>query len=318
MKQFLKILVCVFAFSACDDGDLIVDTIDFDEVQTSECSETGNNLLFKLKESESLILNIPESSFTNDATPDGKPTELVINTTNQVVYNFYDGKVGLEKICNVFDPGFPNVKTQWNAASGIIEITTDVQKTANEKEKSTRITGYKNVIVFRNITFEKEDGTTQFYKDFSFGDYLQKITPLPVIFTEPLDKCDSGLVYTFTESESLTLKIDPKLIDNVVTPEDKPRVGTIESDKNILVYRYFETGGVLEKTYFCQEKDPLLPAVKEEWLGKVGGVIEVTTTTSGPNSYEHTIVLKNVSLAKGNSDFQLGSNYLYGKLSTTK
>jgi hypothetical protein len=318
MKQFLMILVCVFAFSACDDGDLIVDTIDFDEVQTSECSETGNNLLFKLKESESLILNIPEDSFTNDATPEGKPTELVINTTNQVVYNFYDGKVGSEKICNLIDPGFPNVNTQWNAASGIIEITTDVQKTVNETEKSTRITGYKNVIVFKNITFKKEDGTTQFYDIFSFGDYLQKITPLPLDFEQLLFKCDNGLVYKFNESESLTLDIDPELILNVVTPIDKPRTGTIGLVTNKLVYRFYETGGVLEQTYFCQAKDPTFPTVKEEWLGKEGGVIEVTTTTSGPNSFKHTIVLKNVSLAKGNSDFQLGSNYIYGELSTTK
>ena len=91
MKRFLGILICVFAFSGCDDGDLIVDTIDFSEVTTSTCSE--NNLIFKLKESEALILNIPEETFADNPTAANDPIELDVNGTNQVVYNFYDGKV---------------------------------------------------------------------------------------------------------------------------------------------------------------------------------------------------------------------------------
>ncbi len=97
MKRFIGILCCAIAFSACDDGDLIVDTINFDEVATSTCGD-ANNLLFKLKDSESLILNIPddvfEDTFKEEPTQDDTPIELDINSTNQVVYNFYDGKVG--------------------------------------------------------------------------------------------------------------------------------------------------------------------------------------------------------------------------------
>jgi hypothetical protein len=312
MKRFLGILVCVFVFSGCDDGDLIVDTINFDEVQTSTCSD--NNLLFKLKESESLILNIPENSFTQDATIN--PTKLTINTTNQVVYNFYDGKVETKKICDLIDPGIPNVNTQWNATSGIIEITTEVQKTFDEIKKSSQITGYKNVIVFRNITFTKKDGTTQFYDEFPFGDYLQPKTKLPFAFKQVLHKCNNDLVYNFTDNESLTLNIDPTLIENVPTALDQPRTGVIGLDKNKLVYRFYE--GLLLENYFCQSTDPETPIVIEEWLGKAGGIIEVTTTSSGVNSFKHTIVLKNVSLVKGNSDFQLGSDYKYGDLTTTK
>ncbi|MNR61797.1 hypothetical protein D3C85_1836440 [compost metagenome] len=70
--------------------------------------------------------------------------------------------------------------------------------------------------------------------------------------------------------------------------------------------------------YFCQTTTPILPTVSEEWLGRTGGVIEVTTTTSGPNTFKHTIVLKNVTLEKDNSNFQLGNNYKYGELQTIK
>nr|WP_315203322.1 hypothetical protein [uncultured Flavobacterium sp.] len=321
MKRFLGILCCAIAFSACDDGDLIVDTINFDEVATSTCGE-ANNLLFKLKDSESLILNLPddvfEETFKEEPTEVDEPIKLDISSTNQVVYNFYDGKVASTNICDLIPPANPNVKTQWKASSGVIEVRTEIVKTLNETDNSTKITGYKHNIIFTNITFTKVDGTTQFYDDFSFGDYLKTITPLQLAFNQLLSICDtSGLVYEFNGSESLTLKIDPALILNEVTPLDKPRTGTIGLVKNKLVYREYENG-VVSPSYFCQPTDPLLPTVKEEWLGQVEGIIEVSTTTTGPNTFTHKIVLKNVTLERGNSNFQLGNNYKYGELQTIK
>ncbi|HEU4790490.1 MAG TPA: hypothetical protein VFS71_12440, partial [Flavobacterium sp.] len=249
MKQFLGILICVFAFTGCDDGDLIVDTIDFSDVTTSSCSD--NNLIFKLKESESLILNIPEETFTENPTAANDPIELDINATNQVVYNFYDGKVATGNICDLIPPATPNIKNQWEASSGIIQITTTAVKKLNETDNSTRITGYNNSIVFQNITFTKPDGTTQFYETFPFGDYLKTIDQLPFGFQGLLNICtDSGQVYDFTESEAFTLNIDPALIDNVVTPAGSPRTGVIGLVKNKLVYRLFN--GVVPPSYFCQ------------------------------------------------------------------
>ncbi len=311
MKRFIGILCCSIAFSACDDGDLVVDTINFDEITTSTCGD-ANNLLFKLKDSESLILNVPAENFKEDATAENTPIELNINTTtNQVVYNFYDGTVASANICDLLRPKSPNIVTQWNASSGIVKITTEAVK-LSDTDNRTKITGYKHNIIFKNITFTKEDGTTQFYESFVFGDYLKTITPLPLAFDQTLSLCDSGLVYESNATESLTLNIDPKLIDNVVTPADKPRIGTIGSVKNKLVYRMFNS--VVTPDYFCAATEPTVPTVNEQWLGKEGGIIEVTTTTVSSNVFKHTIVLKNVSLEKGNSNFLLGNNYKYGAL----
>ncbi|QKJ64120.1 hypothetical protein [Flavobacterium sp. M31R6] len=312
MKRFLGILICVFAFSGCDDGDLIVDTIDFSDVTTSSCSD--NNLIFKLKESESLILNIPEVTFTENPTPVNDPIKLDINTTNRVVYNFYDGKVAAANICALIPPATPNIKNQWEASSGIIQITTTAVKKLNETDNSTRITGYNNNIILQNITFAKPDGTTQFYETFPFGDYLKTVDPLPFGFQDPLSICTSGQVYKFSESESFTLNIDPALIVNEVTPVGSPRTGVVGLVTNKLVYRLFN--GVVPPSYFCQVTDPLLPTVNQTWLGKAGGVIEVTTTTNGPNTFKHTIILKNVTLEKDTNNFQLGTSYKYGELQT--
>jgi len=318
MKRFLGILICLIAFGACDDGDLVVDTIDFADVSTSSCPD--NNLLFKLKEGEALILNIPESTFIEDATEEGNPIVLTVSPTNQVVYNFYTGKVSSANICDLIPPSSPSVKTQWNAVpGGIIEITTEaVKKILDETNNSTRITGYKHTIVFRDITFAKEDATTQYYQTFVFGEYLKPVeTPIPFEFSGELNICSDGkVVYEFSESESLTLKIDPALIVNEVTPIDQPRVGQIGPINNKLVYRMYNS--VVPADYFCQPSDPLIPGIKEEWLGKTGGTIEVTTTTTGPNTYKHTIIFKNVTMEKDNSNFQLGNSYKYGDLQTIK
>jgi hypothetical protein len=314
MKRFLGILIGVVAFSSCDDGDLIVDTIDFTEVATSSCPD--NNLIFKMKEGEALILNIPEETFVNNPTDLNDPIKLNVDGTNQVVYNFYDGKVAVGNVCDLIPPATPSIKNQWKASSGTIQITTTAVKKLNEADNSTRITGYNNNIVFQNITFAKPDGTTQFYETFPFGDYSKTVDPLPFGFQGLLNICSSGQVYDFTESESFTLNIDPTLIANEVTPVGSPRTGVIGVVKNKLVYRLFN--GVVPSSYFCQATDPLLPTVNQTWLGKEGGVIEVTTTTSGPNTFKHTIILKNVTLEKDTNNFQLGNSYKFGELQTTK
>lgn len=306
MKRFFGLLICAIAFAACDDGDLVVDTINFDEVTTSTCGD-ANNLLFKLKESEALILNVPEETFKEEATEE--PTRLNINEQNQVVYNFYDSKVTANSICDLIPPASPNVKNQWNAESGVMEITTVVVKKVDETNNSTSITGYKHNIIFKNITFGKGDGTTQFYESFVFGDYLKNITPLALAFKQDLRFCASaGTVYETSAAEALILTIDPLLIVNEDTPKDKPRTGVIGPVKNKLVYHLYSD--VVPIDTFCGATDLL---VKEEWLGVAGGTIEVTTTSIG-NVFTHTIVLKNVSLAKGNNDFRLGDVYKFGNL----
>ena len=316
MKRILVILLFAIAFTSCDDGNLVIETISFSDVPAQSCGET-NNLLFKLNDQESLILNIPKATFTSNPTAEGVPITLDVDLTHQVVYTFYNGKVAAGNICDLIPPALPTINNQWKASSGKIQITITPVKKVDETNSSSRITGYNNNIIFKNITFEKGDGTSQFYETFAFGDYSKALeTPLPFGFKEVLNICSSGQVYNSSDSESLTLKIDSALILNEVTPVGSPRIGTIGAVENKLVYRLFDR--VLTPAYFCQATDPVSPAISQEWLGKIGGTIEVTTTTNGPNIFNHTIIFKNVTLEKGRNNFQLGDNYKYGELQTIK
>lgn len=319
MKRFLVVLALTFALSSCDDGDLKLETIDFENATTQSC-ET-NNIIYKLKEKEALLFEIPKTSFKNEPTDPNVPSIIDIdNSTYRVVYRFYNGTVATDNICNTIPPALPNVTDQWTATSGKIQIITTAVKTTNSTDNSTRITGYNHNIVFKNITFAKNNGT-QVYESFPFGNYVTTATTLPFGFDKIAEQCPTTKqIYNYVSGESITIdNIDPALIVNTETPLNTPRTGLIGSLKNTLTYRLYS--GVLTPSYFCGAAVPVLPAVSEEWKAVNGvlglnGIIEVTTIKSGTTAFKHTIVIKKATLRKGNSEFSLGDSYIYGEFLT--
>lgn len=318
MKKVLGILVLAMTLNGCDDGDLTQENIDFDSATVQSCST--NSIIYKLNSKEALLLEIPSTSFTTEPSTVGSPTELSISSTNRVVYRLYNGTVATDNICETIAPATPYVTDQWSATDGTIQIFTTAIKTTNTTTNSTRITGYNHNITFKNITFAKSSGT-QVYETFAFGDYTTTATSLPFLFDETVEKCSSSnQIYNYTSSEALMLNIDPSLIVNEVTPLNTPRTGLIATTTNALTYRLFS--GLVTSAYFCNTTTPTTPTLSQEWTGVAGvsstsGIIEVTTTTNGPNSFKHTIVLKKASLKKGNNSFSLGDSFTYGVLLTS-
>ena len=321
MKRVVSLLVFVLFLNGCDDGNLTQENIDFEDVSTQSC--TTNEIIYKLKQSEALLLEMPKTHFVNEPTDIDNPTLIDIdNSTYRVVYRFYNGTIASDNICNTIPPALPHATAQWTGTSGKIQIITTPVRTTNTTENSTRITGYNHNIVFRNITFNKTSGT-QVYETFPFGDYVTDATDLPFGFDKVLEQCPtSKQIYNYVSSEALTMdNIDPALIVNVETPLNTPRTALIGSVQNRLTYRLF-FNGIVTPDYFCNTTVPLLPLIKEEWnavdgVAGTSGIIEVTTIKNGTTAFKHTIVIKNATLKKGNSDFRLGDNYLYGELTTT-
>ncbi|TDE06928.1 hypothetical protein [Flavobacterium sandaracinum] len=313
MKRVLSLLVFALFLNGCDDGDLIQEDINFEDVAAQKC--TSNTIIYKVKDSEALIFDALGINFPAETSTQ----ELEINSTNRVIYRFYNGTVTASTLCETIPPATPVVTDQWTATGGRIVINTTAIKTRNEAENSSKITGYNHNITFKNITFDKGNGT-QVYETFTFGDYILNTTGLPFAFTKVLKQCsNSKQLYDKNSSEALILDIDPTLITNQATPINTPRSGLISDTKNKLTYRLFS--GLLTDDYFCNTTFPSTPVVLEEWIAVAGvanisGRIEVTTTSFG-NGFKHTVILKNVKMKKGNSDFLLGDNYIYGELLTT-
>ena len=314
MKRFLVILIGLFFLNGCDDGNLTQESIDFEDIATQSCST--NNIIYKLKEKEALLLVIPNTVFPSE------PATTIINidASNQVFYRFYDGTVTSNSICNTVPPITPVAINQWIATSGKIQITTTTIKTTNTTDNSTRITGYNHNIVFKDITFLRSDGTSQLNETMVFGDYTTSATSFPVVFDKVLEKCSLNTpnqLYDYNSSESLTLNVDPALLST--TTLNTVKTGLISTTTNKLTYRVFS--GLLTASYFCNVTTPTTPIISQEWIAlngvsAVSGIIEVITVSNGPGSFKHTITLKKVTLKNGNNDFSLGDSYLYGDLLT--
>ena len=107
MKRILSIIALVFLFNACDDGDLQVDNIDFEDVIANKCSE--KDVIYKIKDSEILFVEIPASTFINDATPEGAPLLIPISSAVKVTYRQYNDVVTSGNICPTVPSATPNV-----------------------------------------------------------------------------------------------------------------------------------------------------------------------------------------------------------------
>jgi hypothetical protein len=320
MRRFFGLLAFLLFLNSCDDGNLVVEDFNFDKVEAASCG-TQNNLVYKLNEKESFVIDFPDGTFVNEATDKDIPKILALGGANNVYYNFYDGTVTAANICDIIRPTSPNVSSRWVANSGSMAITTTpIIDDSDVINNSTKITGYNHYIEFKNITFTKSDGTPEKFETKVFGNYKSNITGLIVKANyEPLTRCTvttPNLIYGIDGNNALTLNIDPSLFTNAVV--GTPISGVIGASKNTLIYTLFKSDGTLKTDYFCTATPPTLPSKDQEWkavdgVDGVSGIVEVTKTSFGTD-FRYSIVLKKVTLSKGNSSFTLGDKFVYGYL----
>jgi hypothetical protein len=322
MKNILGLLFLLFIFNGCDDGDLTVENIDFASVTTNTCGET----LYKLNGNEALFIKIPSAlnAFPNEIRSADSPLVIPIGGNVSVTYRAYDGTVGAANICSTPSPIAPIATEEWTASAGTIEISTIAVYTTNETTGATVIARFAHNIIFKNIVFSKPNGT-QIYETYVFGEYTTTPTALPLDFNpDDIKLCNNNVLYNARINGIEGIAIDN--FDTSLLSTDNlgvTKVGLISSTSNKLLYLLFGSALTLNNNddYFCAGFPNFQP-INELWVAQdgvadVSGMIEVTTTTNGPNSYLHTIVLKAVTFQKGNNTFYYGNAILLGNLLTT-
>jgi len=333
MRKYTCLLLFALLLNGCDDGDITVNNIDFDDVAEAQNCTDENLIVYKLKTQEALILQVPENTFENNPTGDGEDPDRfsIDNTSYRLVYRGYDGTIAGTYICSLIPPTSPKVIDEWYAKSGVIEITTTQTVSAPDANNATKINGYNHNIIVKNVTYSVS-GVDVTVPQIVFGNFKTTIAStdqLNLVFKAAADQCGddlTGQVFNFNSSSSITIDaIDPSLIVNSVTPLNAPRTGLLGTTSNKLLYRVYQ-GGVVDETFFCKATTPTTPTLKETWTGADGvknadgtfisGIIEVTTTTFAAG-FKHTILLKKVTLQKGNNKFLLGDSFLLGEIITT-
>ena len=165
MKKIIVLLASVFMLQACDDGDITLESFNFDTVTVQNC--TTNNLVYKINRNELLLISIPETNFPNEVTVVGSPRIVNVNAENRIVYRLYSDNVTSTTICSVLPPASPVVQKEWNATGGTIEIISNAIYAADE----TTITGYTHNIKFVNVNFANPENSFSF-TEYIFGNYV--------------------------------------------------------------------------------------------------------------------------------------------------
>ncbi|WP_124019453.1 hypothetical protein [Flavobacterium hydrophilum] len=315
MKKYAYLFLFAIMLNGCDDGDLVAERIDFTEIEPQSCDTKTNVLIYKIKDQESLLLELPESTFKDE--PGEK--EIYINPTGvpQLVYRAFDGVINRANICDAIRPSSPNVSNEWNAIGGKITITTTPNISETAADGSTKINGFNHSINITNISYSKPAGE-QVGPNFFFGVLQTSIYTSPVVsFTATnAGQCNSTQIYNYTTNTSMIIDaLDPILIQNIETSE--PRTSTISITQNKIVFNNYKAASI-NKDYFCKTR-PTIPEINETWNAAVDGVIEVVTTKLDNTTYKHVITLKKVELSNAAGlKFKLPSVFVFGEITTTE
>ena len=121
---------CLFAllfcrFISCDDGDLQIEIIDFDDATIDFCETTtdiNSTFFFKLNPNEALILDLQSGLLQNEASD----TTIVSNVPgqSQVTYRTFDGQINKNYFCDQLPPSEPVVLEEILAEGGQVLVNT--------------------------------------------------------------------------------------------------------------------------------------------------------------------------------------------------
>ena len=143
MKRIFLHFLLIFIFS-CDDGDLEIETIDFDNVAVQSCETvtTSTIILFKIDNDEAIVLTLQSGLLANEVTPENEPRTSNINSQSELIYRIFDGKVAKNYFCDAIPPISPKVIEEVSATSGVVAVTTVVSETdANIFEHTITLSG---------------------------------------------------------------------------------------------------------------------------------------------------------------------------------
>jgi len=150
----MKRLVFIFftgILMSCNDGDLQIESIDFDDssIQTCEATITlSSTVFFKLNTEEALILELASGLLKNEVSQDTIISALPGESS--LIYRLFTGTVATNYFCDAIPPITPTVLEEIEASVGEVLITTI--------QSLTDSTQFEHTIELRNITLINEQG----------------------------------------------------------------------------------------------------------------------------------------------------------------
>lgn len=149
-------------FIACSDGDLQIETIDFDAEAVQFCggkATTATTIFFKISSDEALILQLQNGLLKNEAS--AGTLSSTVPGQSKLTYRIFSDDVVKEYFCSDIPPGTPLVTEEIEASAGEVLITTVMS--ANDT------TAFEHNIRLSGISLVNEQGER--ITDLSINDF---------------------------------------------------------------------------------------------------------------------------------------------------
>lgn len=161
-------------FISCDDGDLQIETLDFDSANIQVCDSNpvtanASNVLFKLNETEALILELPADAILNEVTTSDIERAVSTSGPTKVTYRTFSDRVTSDYFCSDIPLTTPTVIEEIIAEGGTVFISTVLSSDATNFEHTITLSGISLV------TSENERIT-----DLSINNFGTVTTAVPV------------------------------------------------------------------------------------------------------------------------------------------
>lgn len=123
MDKFIFLGLLALLLS-CDDGNLQIETIDFDSVniQTCEAVTLETKIFFKINGSEALILELENGKLKNEAS--AGEIESNVGTGSKLTYRIFSDDISNTYFCSEVPLTEPTVISEIQAENGKVLITT--------------------------------------------------------------------------------------------------------------------------------------------------------------------------------------------------
>jgi hypothetical protein len=146
-KLFLAVLL-LSLFISCSDGDITIQSISFNEIGIESCTQTTETtLLFKINDTESLALQLPEGLLKNSVSEQTIQTSIPNQTT--LNYRIFSEGISASYYCSVLPEIGVNVVKDANATAGTVFINTSLSEDGNN---------FKHEIQLSGVSFIDQDG----------------------------------------------------------------------------------------------------------------------------------------------------------------
>jgi hypothetical protein len=159
MKQVIH-FAFLGLFLSCDDGNLQIDTLNFDDSSIDFCgtTTTGSRVFFKINGDEALILTL-DAGILNNVVSDGN-IESAIPGTSQITYRIFSNNVSKSYFCDDIPPITPTVVDEIEAVDGKVLVNTILLEDG---------VTYQHTIQLSDISLVNEDGSR--ITDLSISDF---------------------------------------------------------------------------------------------------------------------------------------------------